>query len=513
MNRYRILIVTLIILPLALVAYRIFSFGDAVLPTPTEKVWRVVMETHLSAERGEISAMISLPSRRQGIIVLDEKMTEGPLDFSLVTKGLNRYGVWSGRAGSEEIPVSYSSTFVIRPRRFAAERPRTAGFQPEGVSAEEHALADRLVSNMQQLPPLSRLERIAQIAAGRLEASPQSKPDSDKWSALHKKLGNTDAALVLLYAAKINAHRIEGLILEDSVTKKTTVWIGVLLGQTWYLLKPDTGEFTDKFPVRMPLARDDGPVVQALKGKVDDIRWSIDRQVISQWNIQYARIKESSRLLDRWSLFRLPPENQRIFRILILVPLGALMICVLRNIVGFPTFGIFMPVLMALAFRSTGLFYGLIIFAGVIGIGYAARRAIDSLRLLLVPRLSVILTLVIACFIFFAIVGNKLDMKEFMAIGLLPFVILTMTIERFFVIIEEQGTQEAFRTAAGSAAVSVITYLIIQFEPLQLIFFVYPELLFLVMAGQALIGRYTGFRLMELVRFRQLGRIYEDKSI
>ena len=513
MNRYRILIVTLIILPLALVAYRIFSFGDVVLPMPTEKVWRVVMETHLSAESGEISAMISLPSRRQGIIVLDEKMTEGPLDFSLVTKGLNRYGVWSGRAGVEEIPVSYNSTFVVRPRRFAAERPRTAGFQPEGVSSEEHALADRLVSNMQRLSPLSRLERIAQIAAGRLEASPQSKPDSDKWSVLHKKLGNTDAALVLLYAAKINAHRIEGLILEDSITAKTTVWIGVLLGQTWYLLKPDTGEFTDKFPVRLPLARDAGPVVQALKGKVDDIRWSIDRQVISQWNIQYARIKESSRLLDRWSLFRLPAENQRIFRILILVPLGALMICVLRNIVGFPTFGIFMPVLMALAFRSTGLFYGLIIFAGVIGIGYAARRAIDSLRLLLVPRLSVILTLVIACFIFFAIVGNKLDMKEFMAIGLLPFVILTMTIERFFVIIEEQGTQEAFRTAAGSATVSVITYLIIQFEPLQLIFFVYPELLFLVMAGQALIGRYTGFRLMELVRFRQLGRIHEDKSI
>jgi hypothetical protein len=513
MNRYRILIVTLIVLPLALVAYRIISFGDTVLPMPTEKVWRVVMETHLSAERGEISAKISLPSRRQGIIVLDEKMTEGPLDFNLVTEGLNRYGVWSGRAGAEEVPISYSSTFVIRPRRFTAERPRTPGFLPEGVSTEEQALADRLVSNMKQLPPLSMLEMIAQAAAGRLEASLQSRTDADKWIALHKKLGNTDAALVLLQAAKINAHRIEGLILEDSVTTKTAVWIGVLLEQRWYLLKPDTGEFSDKFPVRLPLARDAGPTVQALKGKVDNIRWSIDRQVISQWNIQYARIKESARLLDRWSLFRLPPENQRIFRILILVPLGALMICVLRNIVGFPTFGIFMPVLMALAFRSTGLFYGLIIFAGVIGIGYAARRAIDNLRLLLVPRLSVILTFVIACFIFFAIVGNKLNMKEFMAIGLLPFVILTMTIERFHVIIEEQGTREAFRTAAGSAAVAVITFVIIQFEPLQLAFFVYPELMFIVMAGQALIGRYTGFRLMELVRFRQLGRIHEDKSI
>ena len=110
------------------------------------------------------------------------------------------------------------------------------------------------------------------------------------------------------------------------------------------------------------------------------------------------------------------------------------MICVLRNLVGFPTFGIFMPVLMALAFRNTGLAYGLGIFAGVVLIGYIVRRWIDKLRLLLVPRLSVILTLVIIFFTVFALIGNKVGLRELMAVGLLPFVILTMTIERFFVI-------------------------------------------------------------------------------
>jgi hypothetical protein len=86
---------------------------------------------------------------------------------------------------------------------------------------------------------------------------------------------------------------------------------------------------------------------------------------------------------------------------------------------------------------------------------------------------------------------------------LLPFVILTMTIERFFVIIEEAGVREGLRTAAGSAAVAAMTYGIIQFEPLQLTFFVYPELLFAVAALQVLIGRYTGYRLLELFRFRR----------
>jgi hypothetical protein len=252
----------------------------------------------------------------------------------------------------------------------------------------------------------------------------------------------------------------------------------------------------------LPLAMGGVPAVRVSGGQLTEIRWILSRQIVSQWRLHFERIQRSDRLLDRWSLFRLPPEFQQTFRILLLVPIGALMIGMLRNLVGFPTFGIFMPVLMALAFRSTGLAYGLGLFAGVLLIGYAVRRWMDKLRLLLVPRMSVILTLVIACFTMLALVGSKIGVREFMAVGLLPFVILTMTIERFFVVIEEAGVREGLRTAGGSAAVSVITYGIISWEPLQLTFFVYPELLAAVAAIQVLLGRYTGYRLSEVFRFR-----------
>jgi hypothetical protein len=187
------------------------------------------------------------------------------------------------------------------------------------------------------------------------------------------------------------------------------------------------------------------------------------------------------------------------------VPIGALIIAILRNVVGLPTFGIFMPLLIALAFRSTGTLYGVAIFCGVLLIGFVMRSFLDKLHLLLVPRLSVILTLVIACFTLLALVGNKLGLRELMAVGLIPFVILTMTIERFFILIEESGAREALLTAAGSVAVAIIAYRIISWEPLQLTFFVYPELILTVAALQILVGRYTGYRLSELYRFRSFG--------
>jgi hypothetical protein len=247
------------------------------------------------------------------------------------------------------------------------------------------------------------------------------------------------------------------------------------------------------------------PAVRAAGAEVSDIRWTLSRQIVSLWKLLYERISRSANFLDRWSLLQLPPEFQGTFRILLLVPIGALIISILRNVVGLPTFGIFMPLLIALAFRSTGTLYGVTIFCGVLLVGYAVRSLLDKLHLLLVPRLSVILTLVIACFTLLALLGNKLGLRELMAVGLIPFVILTMTIERFFILIEESGTREAIITAAGSTAISVVTYWIISWEPLQLTFFVYPELILAVAGLQTLLGRYTGYRLSELFRFRSMG--------
>ena len=294
--------------------------------------------------------------------------------------------------------------------------------------------------------------------------------------------------------------------MREGVTAAPIKWIEVWDGARLVNVSVERGEVYQENVSLLPLTSEGAPAVKVSSGILSDIRWVVTRQATDKWGIHAERITRSSRLIDRWSLFHLPPEFQNTFRILLLVPIGALMISILRNMIGFPTFGIFMPVLMALAFRSTGLFYGICVFVGVILLGYGVRRSMDRLHLLLVPRMSVLLTLVIAFFVALALVGNKLGITEFMAVGLLPFVILTMTIERFFVLVEESGPLEAFRTAGGSAAVAVLTYEIISWTPLQLTFFVYPELLVSIAAIQILIGRYTGYRLSELIRFRMFGR-------
>ncbi|MFQ5848798.1 MAG: UUP1 family membrane protein [Candidatus Methylomirabilales bacterium] len=505
MKRPVVLLTSLLVLfPAVLISYRVLALRYPPFPTAPGEVWRLTMEARIVGPHdGEVLLRTALPETRPGLRVSEEMFTSGMLDLNLLREGSNRLGVWSGPIHGAMESIAYRAIIVVRggysPE--ALMSPMLEAY-PAGMGSRERALAERLVAKWSQLPPPERLRAVAAMAKGQWGRPPPTPQDIRAWSTFREKRGAAEAFMVLTRAAGLPARRVEGLLLAEGVVTRPLAWIDVFTGTKWESLSPATGTIYRKPIPLLPLASGSLSAVRVSEGKMRDIRWTMIPTRLSGWRLHFERIMRSDRFLDRWSLFSLPPEFQETFRILLLVPVGALMIAVLRNIVGFPTFGIFMPVLMALAFRNTGLLYGLGIFTGVVLIGAVVRRAMDNLRLLLVPRLSALLTLVIACLTVLALVGSKLALWQFMGVGLLPIVILTMAIERFFILLEEAGPWEALLTTTGTAMVATIAYGIIRWESLQLTFFIYPELISAVAAMQLLLGRYTGFRLSELIRFR-----------
>ena len=500
------------LIPLSLIGYRVLRLGYPLLPTSPVKAWGLTMEIFFEPAGGdgnrngkEIEIRAGLPESRSGQTVIEQRDLSGTLQLNIMPEGLNQIGVWSGdpEGGGG---LSYRTTVLLNPKRL--RKPKPPG--PESFPAiigdkSEQILARRLIERYSSLKAPDKLKAIVATAKGIWGEPAPDDSDLKQWSSIQKKYGAEKALVILLRLADFPVRKVQGFVLAESVATQPDRWIAVWTGQKWEHIQPETGDLYSESVCLLPLMIGDAPLVSISGGRLQEVRWSLSKQILSQWRSHFERIQRSARFLDRWSLFAIPNQFQEIFRILLLVPIGVLMISVLRNIVGFPTFGIFMPVLMALAFRSTGLSYGLGIFAGVVLIGYLLRRGIDRLRLLLVPRLSFLITFVILAFTVFALIGSKFGVREFMAVGLLPFVILSMTIERFFILIEESGAFQALRTAAGSAAVAVITYKIIQIDPLQLTFFVYPELLFAIMGLLLLLGNYSGYRLSEILRFEVLG--------
>jgi hypothetical protein len=499
-----VLALALLLLTACLLAYRIVWLGYPVFPTVPGRTWQLQVDAHIKGGKGETSLTLALPIEQAGRMLIEEKVTSGTLNFNLVQKGLNRIGAWSGSIGPGEEEINYRAIILVRPgRSFKTDTPTGERVSP-GIEREEQTLAERLAGSWKQLAPAARIKAVIAAVKGKwIQPFPEDQ-DVQAWRIVQEKYGRVAAIQTLLEASGLPSRSVQGLRLTEGIETRPLIWIEVWTGKVWENLWPETGE-TERNPATLlPLATNGLPAAHVSGGELSEIRWITNREIVSHWRLHFERTQHSTGFLDNWSLFRLPPEFQQTFRILLLIPVGALIVGFLRNMVGFPTFGIFMPVLMALAFRGTGLIYGLGIFAGILFIGYAVRLFLDKFRLLLVPRMSVILTFVIACFTILALVGNKIGLRQLMAVGLLPFVILTMVIERFFVLVEEAGVAEGFRTAAGSAAVSILAYGIISWEPLQITFFVFPELLAAVAAAQILLGRYTGYRLSEIFRFRAL---------
>ena len=97
---------------------------------------------------------------------------------------------------------------------------------------------------------------------------------------------------------------------------------------------------------------------------------------------------------------------------------------------------------------------------------------------------------------------NKIGLERGISVALFPMVILAMTIERMSIVWEELGAMDAIKQGIGSLIAATIAYLIMSIKYVEHLVFVFPEILLILLAATLLLGRYSGFRLLELTPFQ-----------
>ncbi len=200
----------------------------------------------------------------------------------------------------------------------------------------------------------------------------------------------------------------------------------------------------------------------------------------------------------------LPEADRQLVEFLLLLPVAALVCSIVRNVIGLHTYGTFAPALLGLAFRDVPSPLGLFLLVTVLSVGWVARRGIARLNLLQVPRSAAMLTIISAILLAYVIVSNRRGAPVARDIPFLPMVIVTALIERFWTTEEEDGTGAAVRALANTFLTAGFVFLVVRLEAVRNAFVESPEALGLILSAQLLVGRYTGYRLTELHRFRDL---------
>jgi hypothetical protein len=86
----------------------------------------------------------------------------------------------------------------------------------------------------------------------------------------------------------------------------------------------------------------------------------------------------------------------------------------------------------------------------LVSLGLLIRFYLEKLRLLLVPRLTCVLTVVVLLMAGISVLSHKLGIQPGLSIALFPMVIISMTIERMSIVWEERGASEAIQEGAAA---------------------------------------------------------------
>ncbi len=509
MNRIHFLSLILLLsaLGLSIFFYKAIVLGFPLSPDTKSEVWNV--EARISFQGEDEPAKISMftPQSIHPYIITTEAFVGQDYGVTEKTQGPNRVVHWATRK-AEGIQILYYRGIIRQMKEWETE---FRALSSPSTTREEALQGD--------LPPLqgaflragmtvledvkeesADLESLILSLIARVQDPDEESPISLLLS--QQPLQQVLAQLLTLYGVPSRVvHGIE--LSNEAETVNVKEWLEVLIEEEWVAYDLEQGKkgISENY---LPWWRGHAPLFQIEGGTQLEFRLSASPNQEQAIKAAVARGMVLNPAWLKFSFFSLPIEKQVVYHILILIPVGAFILVLLRNIVGLKTFGTFMPILIGLAFRETELFWGILLFSLLIAFGLGVRFYLDNLNLLLVPRLASVLIVVVLIMGFLSILSHHLGLVRGLSIALFPMVIVTMTIERMSIVWDERGAGEALQQAFGSLAVASLTYFIMSLKSIDYLFFTFPELLLVVLAMTIVLGRYTGYRLLEVRRFKSV---------
>jgi hypothetical protein len=426
---------------------------------------------------------------------------------------------WSQRADNPDGPFraryEFYCTIDVHQASSSMSKLHAALYAPPqpGQYLDPHPGADneRIAGQARQLTaglqrPVDQVEALYRFVANDIANEPTIEPPGiQALECLERKSGDSGGKSRLLRAMLrhrgIPARMVTGLALAREHEQTAHHWVEAWIDDRWVPLCPFHRHYGHVPSTYLIFGFGDLSLARGRNVKDLDYAVLVEKTLPDDaaGGVQPSPMRRVFRAV---SLFTLPPGQQRYVAFLLLLPIAALIVCVFRNVVGLHSFGTFAPALVGLAFRELHSMPGLLVFVSILLVGWLLRRVLDRYHLLQVPRVAVMLSLVVTLLVATMVAANLEDLPATEYIPFFPMVILTGMIERFWTLETEDSTSSSFKTLLTTIGIAAAIALLLNLPGLVHHMFCFPETLGVVIAAQLLIGRYTGYRLSELFRFR-----------
>ncbi|MGV8917118.1 MAG: inactive transglutaminase family protein [Pseudomonas sp.] len=495
----KILIAVLVTLGVAITAYQIFALGIPVTEDETDDLWNIDAKVEfVASSKDPVKIQMFVPPLSHDYVSLNESFISNNYGVSVNRVDGNRKVTWSARRATGNQTLYYR---LVLTKRYSGDKLKIKGptFRDSiAIEGPEKIAADALLAPIRQhsadvetfvTETIKRVNNLSDDNVKLLLAGDTSTSN---------KARITELLLSVAHVPVEKAHTIR-LVADQPQTPE--LWLRSFNGKAWLYFNPDNGE--QGLPTdRLLWWVGDENLISVEGGKKATVNFSLNNSEMNA--IRLAKLTDENTAGDflGYSLYGLPLQTQQTFMIMVMIPIGVLVILILRNLIGLETLGTFTPVLIALAFRETQLGFGIVLFTIITALGLSLRSYLEHLKLQMLPRLSVVLTFVVVLIAAISLFSHKLGLERGLSVALFPMVILTMTIERLSITWEERGSANAMKVAIGTLFAASLAHIIMSVPELTYFVFTFPAILLILVGFMLAMGRYRGYRLTELIRFK-----------
>lgn len=488
----------LFVVGLLLMIYQHLTFEVPFFPGSQRQVWNVEAKIEFEPTNSASKVDFALPAIQPGFTQLQQTTASVGFGTTYVQRNNESYVEWTKRNPLGAQTLYYRATFLRDNEAIGSSM--TVPEISQNVEAEPYATAmgeiadaahkrsaDPFSFTVQVLNELDRQKEISQL--------------------LLSKYDKATLLVHILDLAQIPSRVVSVLDLEDGRRNRLlTTRVAVFEGTHYEIFDPNTGVSGIR-ENQLIWTNHSGSLLDIQGGKNGRVSFSIiekNMPVVKAGLLKAESEKASGSDIVSLSIETLPLEEQSLFKGILLLPIGVLIVVFLRVLIGIKTSGTFMPVLIAMAFLQTSLVVGLIGFISIVCIGLVVRSWLSHLNLLLVARISAVIITVIAIIGAISLITYKIGLTEGIKVTFFPMIILSWTIERMSILWEEEGYKEVIKQGGGSLFVAVCAFLAMNSVFIQHITFNFLGLQLVILSLVLIMGNYTGFRLTELKRFKPL---------
>ena len=199
--------------------------------------------------------------------------------------------------------------------------------------------------------------------------------------------------------------------------------------------------------------------------------------------------------------------------LILFLPIVVTVITFFRQIVGIKAFGIYTPAMITFAFLiigmqsgnlMNGVKYGVTMFIMVIVVGTMSRVFMKRFRLLYLPRMAIVITLVAFVTLAVLMVSGSFHRTGLANVSIFPILIMITLVEKFVSTQIDKGSRVAIILSVETLAISLIAYFLIGLPALVIFVKKYPLAVLFTIVINIFLGRWSGLRVTEYFRFNNI---------